>query len=82
MSTPRHPGTGQFTPAGGLPSADAVNMHLGAKPDQPGAPAAAVPDVPDHDAAMSTGNEAYVNLPAGPDDASKNTGGDDAGYPA
>lgn len=63
MSTPRHPVSGQFTAATGLPTADAVNMHLDSKPDQPGAPCPPVPDVPDHDAAMSTG----VEVPQGPD---------------
>jgi len=52
VSTPaRHPASGRFTPAAGLPSADAVNQELQNRPDAP-------------------------------DDASKNTGGGDAGYPS
>jgi hypothetical protein len=82
VSTPRHPLSGQFTPADmSLPSPEAVNAHLAAKPDQPDEAACAVPDVPDHDEAMSTG-AALVDLPPGPDAGSKNTGGDDAGYAA
>ena len=38
-----------------MPSAEAVNALLAAKPDQPGAPCPGIPDVPDHDDAMGTG---------------------------
>lgn len=65
-----------------MPSADAVNMHLGGKPDQPGAPCPPVPDVPGHDEAMSTGSEAYAHLPAVPEAGSKHVGGPDTGYPS
>ena len=64
-----------------MPSADAVNEHLAAKGDQPGAPCPPVPDVPDHDAALRTG-AMPLDLPPGPDEASKHTGGSDLGYPA
>lgn len=81
MSTPRHPDTGQFTPAAGLPSADAVNAHLAAKPNAPDEGACAVPSgLPDHAAAMSAGAEP-MDLPPGPD-SSEAVGGADAGYAA
>ena len=49
------------------PDGDAVNAELASKPDQPGAPCPPVPDgLPDHDAAMDAGNEAYPVLPPGP----------------
>lgn len=85
MSTPRHPATGRYVPpaSAGLPDGDAVNQELQSKPDAPDESACAVPSgLPDHDAAMSTGNEAYMDLPPGPDAGSKNTGGDDAGFPS
>lgn len=75
MTTPRHPGTGQFTPAAGLPTGDLINSHLSSKPDAPDDAASAVPSgLPDHDQAMATGDEAYPDLPPGPDDGSKHTG--------
>jgi hypothetical protein len=43
------------------PSAEAVNQELQSKPNAPDDAACAVPDgVPDHDAALNTGNEAYA----------------------
>jgi hypothetical protein len=56
-----------------MPTAAAVNAHLAAKPDQPGAPCPPVPDVPDHQAALVQGAEA-MDLPPGPDSGSKHTG--------
>jgi hypothetical protein len=64
-----------------MPSAEMVNAELSRKPDQPGAPAPGVPDVPGHDDAMAMGAGAYppgrhgeMTLPPSPDAASTHTG--------
>ena len=84
MTTPqRHPVSGQYvSPAvTGLPSGDLVNQELATKPDSPDDASSAVPSLPDHDQAMAA-VPVPLDLPMGPDDDSKNTGGDDAGFPS
>ena len=83
MTTPRHPLTGQYIAPTSLPTADLVNGQLQSKPNAPDDAACAVPDgLPDHDRAMASGDEAYMNIPPGPDADSKNVGGDDLGFPS
>ena len=66
MTTPaRHPVSGQFVTATGLPTGDLVNQELQSKPNAPpDEAAAAVPSgLPDHDAALA----AAVEVQPGPD---------------